>query len=227
MSVYKEIRTSRRLTVAGIAIGYAVALTFAAISFISGDANVLTALAFLSTFAIPPSLAMLSLDRRPSLLTLASMAALIQGALLIAAVVGLLMFIPPVLWYLAGQRRPRPAMAPRGTTWKRPLLALASIVPLVALTMHLDPVCIVTTEDGAVIRQYENDGAPTGWSLQVVTTSSSSSSGAETTTCTSNSIADWEPVVSLVTASIYIFFVGVRWPTSEDLLASDSVPASI
>ena len=221
MSVYRVIKTSRRLIVAGAVLGYAVALTFAASSLISGEANALAALAFLAVFAIPPSLAVLSLDRRPSLLTLASMAALIQGVLLIADVVGLLMFIPAILWYLAGRRRPRPVMTPRGTTWKRPLLALASIVPLLALTMHLDPICTITGEDGALIREYENEGAPTGWSLQLATTSSGSTSGGETTTCSTNSIATWEPVVSLLLTATYIVVVGLRWPTTEDLAEVD------
>lgn len=189
------------------------------------DGTPLTAVAFLAVFSLPPSLAALSLDRRPSLLTLASMTAVVQGVAVLLTMFGVLFFLPDLLWYWAARRRPRPAVSPRGPTWLRPLLAVAGIAPLLAMTMHLDPICTVVDDDGALIREYEYEGAPRGWSLQLTGSSSSSStSNGMTTTCHSNTIVAWEPILSIVLSAGYLALVWWRWPTAQDL-AGD--PASI
>lgn len=220
MSTYTRIKTSRRLVWAGIIVGYAFAVGVAVANFGSDDGTVLTAFAFLAALSLPSSLALASLDRRPALLTMAAMAALVQGALLLTSVVGLLELIPAILWYLASQRRPRPAVAPRQATWARPALAAATVVPLLVMFLHVDPLCVVTDSEGTVVRTYVEEGAATGWNLGLGTSTTGSPGAAgETTTCTSNRIVPWEAVVSVSISALYLMLIVGFWPTADRLPA--------
>jgi hypothetical protein len=213
MTTYQDIRLSRKLIWAGIAVGYAIAVAIAVFNFSSEDGTVISAVGFLLALAIPPSLAQISLDRRPSLLTAASMAALVQGVLLLTAVVGLLEFVPAILWTFAGQRRPRPPEAPGWATWGRPLLAAAVIVPVLVTFLHLDPRCTVTAADGTVISTTVDTSAPSGWSFQLGSSGSSSTSAdGVATSCESNTQQPWESLLSMGFSVAIIGGVYQLWP---------------
>jgi hypothetical protein len=217
MSTYTDIKNSRRLIWGGIAIGYVIALALAIANLNSEEGTLLSALAFLGWLAIPPSLAVTSLDRRPSLLAVAAMGAVLQGVILITSI-GLLELVPAILWYLAARRRQREAVAPRGAFWIRPLLAAATLIPLLVLLVHLDPLCTVTAPDGSVARTYVEDGARTGLSFQLGgMTSTSGSGGGETTTCTTDIIVGWEAAASVALSGLYVALIVTFWPTADRL----------
>ncbi|HSM43608.1 MAG TPA: hypothetical protein VK969_01185 [Acidimicrobiia bacterium] len=221
MSTYRQIKSSRRLIWAGILVGYALAIGLALANLGSEAGTVLSAAAFFAALSLPSSLALASLDRRPALLTMAAMAALVQGALLLGSVVGVLEVVPATLWYLASQRRPRPATAPRQATWMRPLLAAATLAPLLVMFFHLDPLCVVSDPDGTVVRTYVEEGAPSGWEfgLGSYSTGSSDAGPGEITSCTSNRIVPWEAGASLFLSSLYLVLVVRLWPTAARLPA--------
>jgi len=221
MSTYTRIKTSRRLVWAGIIVGYGLAAGVAVANLGSEHGTVVTALAFLAALSLPPSLALVSLDRRPALLTMASMAALVQGALLLTSVVGMLGLVPAVLWYLASQRRPRPAAAPRQASWMRPGLAAATVLPLLVMFLHVDPLCVVTDSEGTVVRSYVEEGTPSGWNLGLgsYSTGSSESVTGGTTYCTSNRVVPWEAAVSVSLSALYLVLVIRFWPTANRLPA--------
>lgn len=222
MSAYSQIRTSRRLVWAGILVGYGFAVGVGVANVGSEHGSVLNAAAFLATLSLPPTLALASLDRRPSLLTLAAMASLVQGALLLTSVVGVIEVVPAILWYLASQRRARPAVAPRHATWIRPLLAVATVFPLLVMFVHLDPLCVVTDGNGTVVRTYVEEGADSGWELGLGSSSTSNSqtgAAGDTTTCISNRLVPWEAAASLSLSAIYLGLVIRFWPTADRLAA--------
>lgn len=222
MSTYSQIKSSRRLIWAGEVVGYAIAIGVAMANLGSEEGSVLSAAAFLAALSLPPSLALASLDRRPALLTMAAMAALVQGALLLGSVVGVLQVVPAILWYLASQRRPRPATPPRRATWMRPLLAATTLAPLLVMFFHLDPLCVVRDPDGTVVRTYVEEGAPGGWEfgLGSYSTGSSDAGPGEITTCTSNRIVAWEATASLSLSAIYLVLVIALWPTADRMVAT-------
>lgn len=217
MTTYRDIKTGRRLIWGGILIGVSIALGLAIASYTSENGSVVRALALLGLMSIPAAFALLALDRRPSLLTAAAMAALLQSVLLLTSGLGLLQVIPAILWYLAGQKRPRPAAAPPWATWARPLLALASLLPLLVMFSHLDPVCTVTDAEGTVISSEVDTNAPSGWSLSLgSSTGSSSDSDGVMRSCTSDTVRPWESALSLAVA-VSVVGVAARWPTATRL----------
>lgn len=226
MTTYQDIRLGRGLVWAGIAVGFALAIALAIVNLVSGEGTPFTALAFLAMLAIPPTMALISLDRRPSLLTAATMAAVIQGFITLTSL-GLIEFLPAILWAWAGQRRPRPALEPAWATWVRPLIAALSILPLVVMFIHLDPRCTTTAADGTVISTTVDEKAATGWRLELGS-SGSSTTGSDgiTQSCTSNTVQGWEALVSVAVSAMIL--VGVsRWPTAIQIhqeLARDAEP---
>lgn len=227
MTTYRDIKTGRRLIWAGIIFGVSIALSLAIASYMSEDGSVLRALALLAFMSIPAAFALLASDRRPSLLTAAAMAAFVQGVLLLTSGLGLLQVIPAILWYLAGQKRPRPAAAPIWATWARPLLAVSALLPLVVMFSHLDPICTVTDAEGTVISSEVDTNAPSGWSLSLgSSTGLSSDSDGVTRSCTSDTVRPWESALSLAVAAS-IVGVAARWPTATRLFEeSRRSPAS-
>lgn len=218
MSTYDDIRSSRRLVWAGIVLGYAVAAAVALINFRSEDGSVLSALAFLAMLSIPATMALYSLDRRPSLLTAAGMAALLQGFVLLSSAVGLLNVVVVILWYLGSQRRPRGAAKPKWATWVRPLLGLAAILPLFVMFIHLDPRCTSTDRQGNV-SVVEAVGFTSGWRFftsEGTTGSSSETSDNISTYCSSDVVQPWEAGVSIVLSIAMISLIS-RWPTTDSL----------
>jgi hypothetical protein len=215
MTAYQDIKAGRRLTWIGIVA--ALALGLAVASFTVEEGTVLTSMALFALMVLPAALAYLALDRRPSLLTAAAMAALLQSVLLLTSGLGFLQLVPAILWYLAGQKRPRPAAAPRWATWGRPLLAAATVLPLLVMFVHLDPECTITDADGTVVSSGVDTNAPTGWSFGFGSSGSSSTdSDGVTRSCTSNTIRPWESALSLVLSAAIAGLV-MRWPTSNQL----------
>jgi hypothetical protein len=227
MNTYRDIKTGRRLIWAGIIFGLAIALGLAIASYMSEDGSVLRSAALLAFTSMPAAFALLALDRRPSLLTAAAMAALVQGVLLLTSGLGLLQVIPAILWYLAGQKRPRPAAAPSWATWARPLLAVATLLPLLLMFSHLDPICTETDADGTVISTEVDTNAPSGWTLSLGALTSSSTgtdSDGLTRSCTSDTVRPWESALSLAVSAV-IVGVATRWPTADRLI-EESRPAA-
>jgi hypothetical protein len=220
MTAYDDIKTSRRLMWAGIVLGYALAVTVAVFNLTSDDGSILTALAFLAMLSIPSTMALLSLDRRPSLRTTAAMSALFPAFLLLGAGFGLVYVVVAILWYLAGQKRPRPAASPEWAFWARPLLAAAIVLPMFALTVHRDPQCTVTAADGTVTVTEETP-YPTGWSFGLTTTTgTTSSTGTETKSCVSDMTVWWEASLSIL-LSAGIITLAWQWPTASALEGPD------
>jgi len=217
MTTYRDIKTGRRLIWAGILIGLSIALAIAI--YTSEDGSILKALAFFALMSIPAAFALLALDRRPSLLTAAAMAALVQGVLLLTSGIGLLQVIPAILWYLAGQRRPRAAAAPTWAIWARPLLAVATLLPLVVMFSHLDPICTVIDADGTVLSSEIDTDAPSGWALLSLGSSGGSSTDSDgvTRSCTSDTVRPWESALSLAVSAL-IVGLATRWPTATRLI---------
>ncbi len=228
MTTYRDIKTGRRLVWAGIAFGGSIAAAFAIATYMSDEGPLLRAAAIFALMSIPAAFALLSLDRRPSLLTAAAMAALVQGVLLLTSGLGLLQVIPAILWYLAGQKRPRAAAAPSWATWARPLIAGATLLPLVVMFSHLDPVCTVTDAEGSVISSEVDTNAASGWTLSLggLTGSSSTETDGVTRSCTSDTVQPWESGLSLA-LSVVIVVLATRWPTATRLIGgSQPVAAS-
>lgn len=216
MTAYDDIKTSRRLMWIGIVLGYGTAIGVAVANLMSDDGTVLTALAFLAMLSIPSTMAVFSLDRRPSLRTAAAMAALFPTFMLLTNVIGLVYLVMAILWYLAGQKRPREAASPEWATWARPLLAASVVLPLFALSAHLDPQCTITDADGTVTVTTETD-YPTGWNFgSGMTTGSGSSDGTGSRSCVSNTIVWWESALSIA-LSAGIIVLASRWPTAGSL----------
>ncbi len=215
MTTYRHIKVGRGLVWAGIVLGYAVAIAVTVFNLTTEYGTVLTALAFLIMLSIPSTMALLALDRRPSLQTAATMSAILIGVLLLFAVVGLAYVVMAILWYQAGQRRPRPPIAPVWASWGRPLLAAASILPLLVMMIHLDPRCTITDTEGNVAVTSDTEfPAGWGWSFGTSVTTTSDESGSAS--CTTDTTQPWEALLSMgVSASVIV--LASRWPTAASL----------
>ncbi len=219
MNVFETIKQNRRIVMIGAGAVYLIT-TFALIAGItSGAIGAYQAIALAVAFTLPATLAMLSLNQRPSLLTVAWMAALVNAFVVIE--LSPVWIVIAVAWGFAGRNRPRPAIEARWMTWGRPLLALMVAVPVFTLFMHLDPVCTTTYADGHTETVKATD-QPTGWQFGSTYTSSTGSSSSSigtdsvSETCDSNTVVWWEALVSIA-ASAAVVGVASRWPTSEQL----------
>jgi hypothetical protein len=222
MTTYGRIRRNRRLTWAGIALCIALILGFLVLALSTARSaqpgSGLAGTTWLLIAAVPPTLAWFSLDRRPSLLPAASWAAAV------IAVVGLFQaFIPPVhlvpamLWYLAHRRRPRRLTTSSARRIGAVLLGLSIALPMTLQAVHLDPVCVDTTDDGRVL-VTRDDTAPAGWGLGGAIIGTSSSGGGadeQQRTCWNDSVLWWEAAAAAASA-ITIVIVGFRWPIEEE-----------
>ncbi len=229
MGTYRDIRSARRMVLAGVWVSLGLVLTGVTLFVANIElaaSNVLAAIAWVTVLGVPAAWAWLSLDRRPSLLPAAAMSSLA------VAVVGLFAFLPPVhlvpalLFWLGHRRR---AQAPdRVRPWKRPLMAAALVLPAVAMGSHLDPVCTTVAEDGTALTTLY-PGAPTGWSIglggaitETSTSRADASGGGSTTTCTSDTTVWWEAAAGLVVA-VAVAVPGLRWPVNATARRSDTL----
>lgn len=224
MGTYEDIRSSRRLVMAGAWLGIAAALAIFGLFAANAEwtpGRALAVPASVAVLAIPSVWALLSLDRRPSLLPAA-----IGGALVVAA---LEMFglLPPIhlvvaLLFWLGHRR-RPALPAPVAVWKRPLMAAALLLPSLVMGSHPDPVCTTVAADGTETTTADQ-GAP-GWRLGLagssVETSTTGPNGVETT-CTPDTTVWWEGLAGLL-ASLAVAAPGVRWPTVTAKAGTDTL----
>jgi hypothetical protein len=219
MTTYHDIKVGRGLIWTGIAVGYALAIVIGAINLNTEFGTVLTALAFTTMLSLASTLALLGLDRRPSLTSAAIMSAVLTGVVLLTSLVGLVYLVMAILWYLAGQRRPRPPVSPAWASWARPLLAAATILPLVVMMIHHDPRCEITDAAGNVT-VTSDAGFPTEWGWSFGSTGTSTSDGSGSKSCTSDTTQPWEALLSMV-VSAGVVTVASRWPIAATLESAD------
>lgn len=221
MNVFGTIKRNRRIVMIGAGAVYLITAVAPVAGISSGGIGVYQAIALAVAFTLPATLALLSLNQRPSLLTVAWMAALVAGFTVIE--LSPVWIVIAIAWGFASRSRPRPPVEARWMTWARPLLALMVAVPVFILFMHLDPVCTTTYADGHTETVKATD-QPTGWqfgSTYISSTGSASSSiGTDSVseTCDSNTVVWWEALLSIA-ASVTVVGVASRWPTSEQLIS--------
>lgn len=212
MGTYEEIHSARRLVQLGAAVGLVTAASPVAVAVALGGvtpSRIMAMLAWGVVFAIPPVWALLALDRRPDLLAAATSAAVV------VAVVQALTFIPPVHLVVAllfwSSRRRRISSDRPVARWKPPIMAMALVLPALAMGSHLDPVCVAA--DGTVTTTV-GDAARRGWALGVggsgVETTVVSPEG-EQTTCSADSVVWWEGLAGVLLA-VTVALPGLRWP---------------
>lgn len=215
---YQEIKSGRRLTWAGIALGMAAAVAVAIIDLRSDDGSLPAAVALLMVLALPSTLAYISLDRRPSLQGAAAMSGVLLGIITLGGGIGFVLLTSSLLWAMAIRRRSPAALEPKRSGLVRVGLAALTVLPLIALTAHLDPICQVFGADGELIDRRVDETAPSGWGFSTGTTStgSSLSSGEATESCSSNVIEPWEAAISAL-LSVGVAGLALRWPTNDML----------
>ncbi|MDH4306709.1 MAG: hypothetical protein OEX04_04465 [Acidimicrobiia bacterium] len=199
MNTYARIRSNRRTTqVTAIGLlGLVVALVIGGFD-VDPTVSPFAPLAALAALSLPSVFALLSLRQRPTLLPVASLAAVF--ATLLQPILAPAWLLAAYLWWRADRNRVRAAGQPFGAGWKRPLLAATVVLPLLALGVHDDPSCI----DPAGNRVA--DGA-SGWSISMTSTSSTT----EGRTCASDAILGTEVAASLLAAGL-VTEAARRWP---------------
>jgi hypothetical protein len=218
MSTYENIAKSRRLVRIGIVVGYAVALVLTVIRVANSDAatiaEILGSVALGAAMATPATLALLSLDRRPTLLPAAAIGAVVTSIIEPTLIV---VGIPvAVLWYQAWTLRPVRAEVSRSRAAARVGLGFLMVASVLALFVHLDPVCTQRLADGTTRSVDEtSSGLTTGWALGGGTTATSSSGssveGVTEESCQSDTIVLGEALASLAITGLVIE-IGRRWP---------------
>lgn len=222
MNVFETIKRNRRIVI--IAAGAVYLITAIALGFglTSGNIEIFRAIGLAVAATLPATLALMSLNRRPSLLTVAWMAAVVSAFVIITA--SPIWIVVALAWGFASRNRPRPAPEARWMTVGRPLMALAVVVPIFVMFAHADPVCTVTYQDGRTETiDAATRGMDTGWQFgssfgSSTGMSSSTSGGSDTQSeeCSSDTVVWWEGLASLV-ASAAVTGVASRWPTSDQL----------
>jgi hypothetical protein len=220
MSLYRDIRRSRRLVVIGIGVGYAMALAVLVISVVNtetGVGEVLGSVALASSAAIAPTLAWFSLDRRPGLLPAAGLAALITG--LVNLIVLPVALVAALIWRQAWSSRPVKVELSRGLWWSGVAMAMGSALAVFVLFMHLDPRCTETLADGTVlVVDPTEQGMRSGWHLGVgdigTTSSQSGPDSPVATSCTSDTVIWLEALASMAVSLGVIVAAARLWPVN-------------
>lgn len=225
MNIHEDIIRNRRQVRFGIALGYVIAVALTAIRLVNTDpatlGETLGSLALGATLATPATLALLSLDRRPTLVPAAAVGALVSGIVTL--------WLLPIwlavawLWYRAWSGRPVRATISQARSAAVIGLGALTAVSMLALFAHVDPACTQRLADGTE-RSIDpaTRGFDTGWAFTALgTTSGSSSSSLSSTgaagtevveeTCTSNTVVVGEALVSLGVTAL-ILETGRRWP---------------
>ena len=219
MGTYEDIAASRRLVKIGVVAGYALAAAIVALRIVNADPRtvdeIVGSLALGAAMAMPSTLALLSLDRRPTLLPAAAI-----GAVAVSVVSSILLpvwLLVAFLWYRASTRRAVPLRVSRRRALARVGLGLLVLVSVLVLFAHRDPACVQYLTDGTTRSANTAErGLTSGWALSGGGTSvgSSSSTGADNVSeeiCTSDTITIPESLISL-TLTAAIFECGRRWP---------------
>jgi hypothetical protein len=164
--------------------------------------------------AIGPSLAWLSLDRRPGLLPAAALASLTTG--IVSIVLLPVAFVTSLIWIQAWSSRPVKVEIGRGRWWSGVGLGMTAALAVFVLFIHLDPVCTETLGDGTVVEvDAAEKGYPSGWRLRADTSVSSGSgqSGPEgpvTSWCSSDTIV-WGEALASLAVSLGAIGAAARW----------------
>ena len=222
MTVYRDIRRSRRLVVYGIVLGYVMAIAILVIRIVNtgaGFGELLGSIAVAMSVAIAPTLAWLSLDRRPGLLHAAGLAALITG--LINLVILPVALVIVLIWRQAWSRRPVKAELSGGLWWGGVALAMGSALAVFVLFAHLDPVCSETLVDGTVVEVSPAEhGLRSGWNLGVSSYSTTSSQfGPDSpvaTSCSSDTVSWAEGLASIAVSLAVMGVAARRWPVNGE-----------
>jgi MFS family permease len=207
---------------AGIILGYALAAVLVVVRIARTDSTageVLGSIAFGVAASVAPTVALLSLDRRPGLLPAASLIAILMG------VVGLTLLpfwlLLALGWGWAHNRRPVKAEVSRPLWWGRAAMAFGVVLSVFVLFVHLDPYCTETMADGTV-RQIDpaDKGMSSGWRFGSTTsqwtdTSQSGFDGPVSSHCTSDTIV-WGEAVASMLLSLTVVGAALRWPINSD-----------
>ncbi len=225
MNVFKTIKRNRRIVIIGAAAVYAITAVVLVAGLSSGSIEIFRAISLAVATTLPATLALMSLDRRPSLLTVAWMAAIVSAFLIITA--SPIWIVIAIAWGYASRSRPRPAPDALWMTLGRPLLAFTVVIPVFVMFTHLDPVCTITYQDGSIENvDAASRGFETGWKFGATLngwTETSSFSALppgdfESEECSSDTVVWWEALAS-VAGSAAVLGAASRWPTSEHLVA--------
>lgn len=220
MDTFTSITRTRRLIWTGIIIGLVLATLFTVLRIVNAEqidfTEVLGSVALGVAAGLPAGFAWLSLDRRPGLLPMAAIAALILG------VASIVLFAPwliaAIIWLVAARGRPRDTRSGWRPAAHRVGLVLLAVAAFAVLFVHTDPFCTETLRDGTVNAvDAGSHGFGTGWSFNL-TTSGSSSSGAgpdvASTFCTSDRIVAGEALASLGISAVALALAR-RWPANS------------
>jgi len=227
MTLYQDIRRNRRLILIGVALGYGMALAVLVIRLISTgteSGDVLGSIALATSAAIAPSLAWLSLDRRPGLLPAAALASLMTG--LVTLVLLPVAFVVSLIWMQAWSSRPVKVEVSRGQWWSGVALGMTAAVAVFVLFVHLDPVCTETMADGTVVEvDSAEHGFRSGWTLgspNSVITGSETGFGGTASSCSSDTIVWGEALASLVVSLGAVGAAALWWPLNAKHPAEES-----
>ena len=222
MPVYDTIRLNRRVIWAGILVGYALAAVLVGARIANTDptaGEVLGSIALGVAASVAPTVALLSLDRRPGLLPAASLTAMLMGVVNVTLLPFWLLLA--VVWGWAHNRRPVKAEVSRFLWWGRAALAFGVVLSVFVLFVHLDPYCTETMADGTV-RQIDpaDKGMSSGWRFGSTTsqgtdTSQSGFDGPVSSHCISDTVVWGEAVVSML-LSLMVVGAALRWPINSD-----------
>ncbi len=220
MSVYETIRLNRRMIWAGIIVGYSVAVALVVIGIVNMEDEpgaVLGSLALGVAAAVAPTIALISLDRRPALLPAASLAALMLGVIdLTLLIVWLLLALT---WWWAHNRRPAKVVLSRLLWWARVAMALGVFLAVTVLFVHQDPYCTDTMADGTVVYvDPAEKGYVSGWGFGSTSSSQEASGqsgpdGPVASSCVSDTVVWGEAVASLL-ISLGVVGAALRWPAN-------------
>ncbi len=158
MSVYETMRRNRRLVWLGIVLGYLLAIVVVVVRIVNTESTageLLGSLALGLAAAVAPTLALISLDRRPALLPAASLAAVFMGVIVLT----LLPFwlLPALIWGWVHNRRTVRVDVSRARWWARVGLGLGVAIAVFILFSHPDPYCTQTIFDGTVSSSCASD----------------------------------------------------------------------
>jgi len=226
LTVYETIRLNRRMIWAGIILGYALVAMLVGVRIANSDSTVgevMGSVALGVAASVAPTVALISLDRRPGLLPAASLIALLMGVVDLTLLP--LWLLLALGWGWAHNRRPVQAEVSRSLWWGRVAMALGVVLSVFVLFMHLDPYCTETMADGTV-RQIDpaDRGTSSGWRFGSTTahgsdTSQSGFDGTVSSRCISDTIVWGEALASLL-LSFTVVGAAFRWPINSDRRSS-------
>ena len=196
-----------------VGLGYAVAAAIFVLRIFASDLpasmELPGAIALAAVAALPPTLALLGLTGRPTLLLPAGVAAVTSVPVL--SLLGVIMAVLGIMWLIAygTLRRPGSILT---TVVATIIVWMLWVAAAAALFIHLDPRCAQTLTDGTV-REIDAEaiGYESGWvwdSSSTISVSSSGSGDVETEVCTSDLVTGGE---ALATVALVGTSLGSGW----------------